>query len=466
MAFRTVRVPVVGESNKHRSSALSAEITMNLIPEVTESGKSTSSLTVRPGTKLFSNSALTLDRGMTVFNGSLYKVSDSTLEKIDSTGARTVIGTIDGIQPCVFANDETQLRIATGFKDYILDTSDNLAVITDPDLQPGNSVAYMNRQMINDANGGAFQVSQVGNIGSIDNLDVATAESAPDDTIFVKAFRERLYLFGTSTIETWYNSGTGRPPFDRVNGGTMPIGLGAVHSVSESPSFVYFLGSDNAVYRFSATQAQRVSNPVITNQIQDLPKTSDAIGYNLQLEGMDLYVLNFISANKTYVLNETNGLWFNISTGPEQLAFFGRSTQVAYGKTLISRGGKVLEFDANTYEDEGSTSIVKERITTPIVSTDGARIRMSRFELIMQTGVGLVSGQGEIPQIMFQASYDGGQTWSDEDWVSVGRMGQGRTKVEWYNMACAYSIQVRMRMSDPVFMSVHSAAIDIEPAGW
>ena len=91
---------------------------------------------------------------------------------------------------------------------------------------------------------------------------------------------------------------------------------------------------------------------------------------------------------------------------------------------------------------------------------------MSSFTLIMETGVGLIAGQGVNPKIMFQASYDGGKSWSDEDWVEIGRMGEGRVKVVWDNMASAYEIMIRVRVSDPVFISFHGASINIREAGW
>ena len=43
-----------------------------------------------------------------------------------------------------------------------------------------------------------------------------------------------------------------------------------------------------------------------------------------------------------------------------------------------------------------------------------------RFQLTLESGVGLVSGQGSDPQIMLRYSNDNGHTWSDELWGSAG----------------------------------------------
>lgn len=463
MTFQTVPVNIVGQTYQHRSRSLSSQVTMNMIPEFVLSGRSQTVLSPWPGSKFFSDGS-GKDRGMHVFDGVLYKVSENTLYSINGTGLQASIGTIDGSNPCVFANDGTSMRIASGGKDYIY-SAGVLSEITDTDLDPGNSVAYLNQQMINDSDGGQFQVSDVGDPGSIDALNVATAESAPDDIVRVFAFNERVYLFGEQTIETWYNSGTGNPPFDRVNGGTMNIGLDAVHSVAATQDAVYFLGSDKSVYRFTSHQPQAVSTTAIAHAFENFTTTSDARSYIVTLEGQSIYVINFPSEGKTFAFNENGNAWFKLSTGAGQGNYIGTSYVEAYGKKLIASGGRVLELDIDTFTDDSET-IIRERVSAPIVDPAGDRIMMSRFQLIMEVGVGLITGQGSDPQVMFQASYDGGKSWTNEDWIDIGRMGEGRIKVEWHNMASAYEIMVRIRISDPVFFCVHSAAIDLAPGGW
>jgi len=465
MTFKTVPVDVVGQSYQHRSRSLSSQVTMNLIPEFTPSGRSDKALTAWPGDKALTTGNGGVGRGLHVFKNELYKVTDTTLYKIDSNGVRAVIGTIAGSNPCIFADDGNSMRIATGALDYIYNGS-VLAQITDPDLRPGNSVAYLNQQMINDSTGGQFQVSDVGDPDSINSLNVASAESAPDDTVRVFAFNERLYLFGDrNNTETWYNSGTGNPPFDRIQGGTMNIAIGAVYSVAASPDFMYFFGFDKSVYRVSAYQAERITPNAVANSFEGFATSSDARGYTLAFEGQYFYVLNFPTQGETWVYSEPGNAWFQLSTGADQSNYIGTSYAFCYGKHLIESGGDVRELDLDTYTSN-DLPMIRERVSAPIVDPTGQRIMMNRFQLIMEVGVGLISGQGVDPQVMFEASYDGGKSWTNEHWVNIGRMGEGRIKVEWFNMASAYEIMVRFRVSDPVFISVHSAAIDLRPGGW
>jgi hypothetical protein len=180
---------------------------------------------------------------------------------------------------------------------------------------------------------------------------------------------------------------------------------------------------------------------------------------------MHFYVINFPAAGKTYAYNEEGNAWFQLSSGSNESNYIGTSYAEAYGKKFIASEGSVLELDCDTFTDNGDT-IIRERISAPIISPEGGRIEMSSFTLIMETGVGLISGQGVNPKVMLQASYDGGKSWSGEDWVDIGRMGEGRIKVVWDNMASAYEMLIRVRVSDPVFVSFHGASIMLRQAGW
>ena len=465
MTFQATPVNFVGQSYAHRSRSLSSQVTMNMIPEFVPTGKTESAMTSWPGSKLMSSGGGGADRGMHVFAKELYKVTTNTLFKIDSLGNQTSLGTIQGTNPCIFADDGFTMRIATGSQDYLV-TGGVLSELTDSDLKPGNSVAYLNQQMINDSDGGQFQVSDVGVPGSIQSNNFATAESSPDDTVRVYTFNERMFPFGDlSTVETWYNSGNGNPPFDRVQGGTMQVGLAAVYSVANSTDFVYFLGSDRTVYRFSGTQPQAVTPPAIAAEFQSYDVSDDARAFVANIEGMYFYVLSFPTEGKTWAYNETGNAWFQLSTGADEKQYIGTSYAEAYGKKLIADGGNVLELDVDTFTDNGEV-IINERVSPPIVSPTGGRIGMSSFTVIMETGVGLITGQGEIPQAMFSISLDGGKSFAPMGSVELGRQGEAREKVTIYHMASAYEMMIKVRISDPVFISIHGASIELREAGF
>ena len=83
----------------------------------------------------------------------------------------------------------------------------------------------------------------------------------------------------------------------------------------------------------------------------------------------------------------------------------------------------------------------------------------------METGVGLIVGQGDNPRIIVEASYDGGRTWAAGAWPKVGRLGEFVLKVKWDNMKTFYDCMLRISSTDPVNYSVYSANIDLKLAG-
>ena len=84
----------------------------------------------------------------------------------------------------------------------------------------------------------------------------------------------------------------------------------------------------------------------------------------------------------------------------------------------------------------------------------------------VQVGVGVPSGQGSNPVVMLSLSPDGGESWGAEYQVGIGQGGRYQTRVEWYHLESFYTGVIKIRFSDPVFVGIFSAAIDIDLAGY
>ena len=463
-SFNKIPLQIVGQSYEHRSRAISIQKTMNLIPQAELTGAAQSSLTSWPGLKSFFTGSGN-NRGQTVFNNELYKVTDNELIKIDVNKLKTSLGTISGSNRCIFANDGTNLIITTGGKGYQL-TGATLTEITDPDFQNGNSCTFLNQRIIYDGDGGKFQWSEIGDPDSIAPNNFATGESAPDDTIRVFAWREQLYLFGERTIETWYNTTSGTTPFLRVQNATMQAGLGAIHSVGATDEYVYFLGDDRRVYRFSATQPQNITSIAVSHQLDKLGDLSGAIADVIRIEGQNFYILTV--QGKTFGFNEESNAWFNLSNTADETEYSFNSFVEVYGKRLCADKGSVLELDLDTYDNNGEVAI-NERIFGPITSSDlglgNSRVIMSRLWLQIEAGVGLATGQGDNPQLMVSASFDGGRSFINESDVLMGRAGEGRIDVKWDHCESFRSMFIKIRCSDPVFFSLFGATLEVKAAG-
>jgi hypothetical protein len=86
-----------------------------------------------------------------------------------------------------------------------------------------------------------------------------------------------------------------------------------------------------------------------------------------------------------------------------------------------------------------------------------------RFQLDLETGIGLESGQGVDPQVMLQWSDDGGYTWSNEYWVSAGTMGEQDVRALWYRLGRSRNRLYRVIVSDPVKWAFIDAFLRLRP---
>lgn len=467
--MQTVPINVAGMADLSRSRQYTRQTCINLYPEIDPNARSPVAMMCWPGLKAFGTTSSTeVDRGMYVFQGELYKVQGNTLYKIDVGGNYTTIGTIAGSGYTTWTDDGFQMTFVTGGLVYNWDGT-TLTQLTDVDLQTPNAVAFLNNQWIYDGDGGTFVVSNVGAPGTIEGLNYASAEALGDDIIRPYAFNQILYLMGEKSIESWYNSGVGSPPFDRIEGGLIQKGIAGVHCVTNTDTYVYFLGDDRAVYQLANYSVNPIITPAMANEFEGYATVSDCVFYPVRLQGQEFIVMDFPTAGKTWCYSETASFWFQLSSGTSGGRHLATSYAYCYGKHLAGSEGNVYEWSLTTYDDLGAAQ-VKERTLAPIhggmMNMPGKRLMMNRFELIMQVGVGTATGQGSNPVVMFSLSPDGGETWGAEYQVSIGQGGRYQTRVEWYHIESFYSGVIRVRFTDPVFVGMFAGAIDIDASGY
>lgn len=464
--MKTIPVNFVGGENNSRSRQWSSQSTVNLYIDAQGSGRSQTCLLPWPGEKAFSSGSSGTTRGMILHNELVYLIVDTDLIEIDSDGTRVVRGTIPGANRCSLATDGTNLVIRTGSATYFYSTS--VAGITDSNLENAQTLCYINNQFIYQGTAQRFGVSNAGDPTTIDGLNYATAESYPDDIVQVYAFNERVYIGGSRSMEIWYNSGEGSPPFDRIQQSTTEVGIASPFCMANSDEYLYFLGDDNSVYRVSAYQPESVTPSAIAKEFREAT-TSDAQGYCVHLDGQWFYIVQLPTSNLTLAYSEQTGEWIRLSTGvdvslPRHLM---NGYVYAFGKHLVCDydSGDVYEWDFETYQSNGSP-IAYQRDSAPVSSLQlapGKRLLMSKADFFMETGVG---NSDELdPEMMVSCSIDGA-SFTNEDWIKLGREGQKAGKIEWYNMQSFYDLRLRVRSTDPNFFSVHGAAITLKEAGW
>jgi hypothetical protein len=475
MTFQTVPVNTTGPSYQSRSRPLSSQVTQNWYQQFSESGKDKYVLHSFPGLKLLGNAA-GIDRGFHRMAEILYQVKGTSLYEIDKLGNHTLRGAIPGTGRAIIKDDGINMFIVTDLKVWKYSTDTNAVTeVTDLNITGAKSVDFFNNQFIYTKDKFST-VSNVGDGSTASGLNIIGEETLPDDLVRDYVFEEVIYRMGVRSIVGWYNSGVGSPPIEKLQGRIFTVGLAAINSVAETDQAFYWLGDDHAIYRASGGREERISTDAISNEIQKYSIVDDAVGNTFTFEGQNFYQITFPSGNKTFVVNESLGSqgWFELSSGvnsPLQSSKYqGASIISAYGQNFASdaSNGNVYKLDFNTYTNN-SDPIQRIRVTQSVngdlLGAKGKRVQMSCLKLIMETGVGLISGQGDEPRIMIEYSDDGGNSWNGGSWPEVGRLGEFTLQVEWFDLRSFYDRIFRISTSDPVNYSIYSATIDLRLAG-
>jgi hypothetical protein len=458
-----VPLQIAGGDYRHKSRSLSAQTTRNFLPQIHPAGAENQfTLDTFPGLAMFSEGS-GMDRGMLEHRNVVYKVTGTTLESIDSAGTRTTLGNIPGVERCILAGFGEHVLIVSAGAVYLWDGS-TLTQGSDPDFETPNSVAVLNNQAIYDGDGGRFGVSDVGDALAINGLNYATAESDADELVRVYSFGQNLFLFGEKTIEQWWNSGEGSPPFDRIEGGIFQIGLAAIHSVAATKRVMYFLGSDRNVYRVASSGFENNFTPQpILREFQRYSVVSDAIGMMIPYQGTNLYVLKFPTENKTWCYLE-GGDWIELSSFVYDVLstsgrWKGNSYAYAFSKHLVAdEDGNILQLDDETYTDNEDL-IKRVRVMSPLhggaLGAPGKHIELGEVRMTAEMG----QGDGTI---MLSVSTDGGKTWSSEMWATLGQTGDYLKELVWSGInAVGMSVIIKISTSDACYFSIHSMGAEV-----
>lgn len=464
----TLQIPLVGPTYTNRSLPVTSQVTRNFTIEVNHESSEIVSHPSFPGLKLFATPSVTgIGRGMGEYNGELYAVAGGNLDKIDSLKNTSSIGAVLGSNHCILEEDGINLVITTGnTKPYVYDGA-NLTLTTNANLFTPNSVTFINRRVVYDGAGQQAVFADLDDPTTAQGDNIALVETKPDDLIRVYAQDQQVLMFGDKTIEPFYFTGSGSPPYRRIDNATKEVGLAAVHSVASNDDFVYFLGSDRRIYRIAGLTLQSISNPAIGQCIDKYSSVSDAKGMCFTLDSQRYYLITFSSGNETWLFSEDANGWVNLSYGVDHDEYLASAYKYIYGKHLVQdrRNGNIYELDFDTYTHNGET-IYWQRDTAKVSSKNlgasGRKLTFNRLRIFVETGTSVIEGQGSNANIMMQWSNDGGRSWSSERWGAIGELGEYGKEIFWDDLGEHFSLIFRFRMTDPVRWVLISAEADVE----
>jgi hypothetical protein len=473
-----MQTPILGSSYVARSVNAADNRMVNLFPEiVADGGKQPAYLQRAPGLRQLVQLPTGPVRGLWTYGDYAYAVSGNRFYQIDSNWNYTDKGLVAGTNPVNMVDNGIQLFIAAGANGYIYNANtDVFAQITDPDFYGAVGVGFLDGYFVfNEPNSQKFWVTSLYDGTSVDPLDFASAEGSPDDLVTLIVDHREVWLFGQTSVEVWYNAGLPDFPLARIQGAFNEIGCQAPYSVAKLDNALFWLGKDargnGIVYRSKGYTGERVSTHAVEWQIQQYSTLADAVAYTYQQDGHAFYVLNFPTANTTWVFDVSTGVWheragwennnFTRHLGQCQMNF---ANEIVIGDYVT---GTLYAYDMNVYSEAGLVQKwLRSWRALPTGQNDLKRTAQHSLQLDCESGVGLVTGQGNDPQVMLRWSDDGGHTWSNEHWKSMGQTGQYGKRVIWRRLGMTQKLRDRVYEisgTDPVKIAIMGAELILSP---
>ena len=476
-----MKSPILGQSYVARSPNAAADRLINLYAESVQEGQTAAFFNRAPGLRHLQDVGMGPVRGLwahQTHGDDFYVASGNEFYKVTGlTATPILLGTITGDGPVSIADNGTQLFIACNPDGFIYnEATDVFQQITDPDFAGAVTVAYLDGYFVfNQPDSEVVWVTSLLDGTSVDPLDFASVEASPDLMVALAAVHRELWMFGSNSIEVWYDAGNVDFPLAPIQGAFIETGCVAPFSVAKLDNSVWWLGQDDRgqgmIFRSAGYAAKRISTHAVEWQIQQYLTLSDAVAYTYQQDGHSFYVLNFPTANTTWVYDVATGMWH------ERAGFvngdFTRSRancQCNFKGTIIVgdyQDGSIYALDLNVYADDDRPQkwLRSWRALAPDTNTL-KRSSQHTLQLILESGVGLASGQGDDPQVMLRWSDDGGHTWSREHWVSIGKLGASGTRAIWRRLGMTQKLRDRVYEvsgTDPVKIAIMGAELDVTP---
>jgi len=409
--------------------------------------------TISSITRVTTTATLTTAQPHRLMTGMQVTVSGATPAQYNGTFTITVTGAntftyVMGSDPGASAAPVGSYTVASAF-----------ARITDADFPGADTVTFLNQRFIvSKPDSGEFYWSSLIDGSSWDALDFATAEASPDDLVRVFAEAGQLYLFGDTTTEMWGDSGAADQAFVKIGGGPVEWGLAARWSLVKYMDSMAFLRKNRLgqvqVCVMAGSVAQPISNPQIEVEFTSYGDVSNATALAYMVNGHAFYQINFPTVGKTWMYDAQSKAW-------SVLESFGGMHRASMSAQLLGsiyaadfENGKLYTIEPDVLTDDGQPMV---REFTARHQSIGDFSRVAELWLEMQPGVGNQSGLGTDPQIMLRVSRDGGNTYGNELWTSIGRVGEYRARAVWRRLGQARDWVMRFRITDPV-VSVFVAA--------
>lgn len=461
-------IPLFDIGQQGKSASACAQRHLNLYAEP-NGDKTRLAFYGTPGLTLDYTFGDTPIRGTIVAGDYTYHVHRGTFWEVNNAGVMTNRGTLSTTSGRVWlAYNGLQIAMVDGTSlyNYTIATTAFVTVasglVANPiylTYQDGYGVATFRNSQVR-------QISALYDFTSWNALDFDSAESNPDNLCATLSSSGELISFGDLTTEFAANTGGQDFAFSALKSSTLDYGLAAPNSL------VKYNTSIAGLFQNTMSQVQvmvmrgHVLTPISTPEIDSIfngyATQADATASAFMLGGHPMYQINFPTEGKSWMYDALTTMW-----SPLESDLYGERSRCEIRYNYLNKpratdyeNGNVYTVDPEAFDDNGT--IIPREIISRHFFQDLKNVRIDELQIDFESGQGLVEGQGSDPQAMLSISKDGGHTWGNDLWASMGAIGEYKYRVRWLRLGMGRDWVFKIRVTDPVKAVILGGSIKYE----
>jgi hypothetical protein len=419
-----------------------------------------------------------IGRGSLAIGGREFHVIGDKFIEVNQFGVVTTLGTVAvDTNPATLAGNGdagNQILVTSGTNAYVYDltaaTFTQIAVLNGLATMCVSSDGY---GIVLDVASSTVYFSDLNDFATWDLSNFAQRSQAPDPWITMGISSKYLHLIGTQTGEAWYNAGTPGVPFAPASGGLYNYGAAGSWSHHVAENALCWLGStvngSGVVLRAQGLRPETISTDATQYAFAQYTSLSEAIGDSHEVAGHTFYTLTFPRDQATWAWDSNlpswteRGYWNPNTFTYEAWRPIHHCHAFGEDRFLDLRSGKIYRMKMDIATEVDGEGIRWQR-TPPAIIGENKELYFGTFEVIAQTGIGNSTAPGYDPQMMMRKSKDGGRSFGNEVWRSMGKIGEYDVRIRWTRNGRGRKTVFEIAGDDPIRVMIAGATVDIEPS--
>lgn len=410
-----------------------------------------------------------LSRGGINWDGLCYRVMGTKLVSIDASNIVTTLGDVGGASQVSMDYSFDRLAVVSDGRLFYWDGT-TFSENTSPNLLTPLCVQYVDGYFMM-TDGEFIYVTELNDPYTIDPLKYGSSEVDPDPVVSILKLRNEIYALNRYTIEVFNNTGSAGFPFQRNEGAQLQKGSVGTFANVVFLETIAFVGCGRneapGVYLGVNSQVSKIS----TREIDQLlaTYTEDALSHTImeaKIFGNQNHLwVRLIDRTIVYdaAASTESGspVWFILTSGLSGFeAYRAKDLVWCYDKYLVGdTENPTFGYLTDTLSSQWGDPCRWE-FSTSIIYNESHGALFHELELVSLTGrVAL----GTEPRISTSYSVDG-ETWSDDDFLSVGTVGDRLKRLAWRRQGKMRNWRIQRFQGDSdAFISVARLEARLEP---